>query len=227
MADTKTRPVFQVLAPPADPAIEYQAALYFLDGHYLFRSRENQGWKFKFVTSDDVMAAFTSRERDSGWLPSGIVRAGSNKAGEWFVYSAPAQKQLSCSMERPRQFASRSRARSWLGLGRIITFGRSPPSVSIETLSLTPRRIRISIPAARSAGVRLSRRGLIRRKRGRYGSCFSPPRSTTTWSIASPRPTQRMCARPCATGPTSTNTPCRTWSDRTQIAYCVDRLLKE
>lgn len=93
MTETQTiQPVFQVFAPPVDPAIAYDAALYFLDGHYLFRSREQAGWKSKFVTSADVLAAFTGKETDSGWWPAGIVRAGTSKSGGWFVYSAPAQK---------------------------------------------------------------------------------------------------------------------------------------
>src|SRR3972149_4823107 len=82
----------RVIAPLQDPAIDYQAALYFLDGHFLFRSRERGGGQSKFVTIADVQAGFCGEEQDAGWLPAGVVRAGSNKAGKWFVYSAPAQK---------------------------------------------------------------------------------------------------------------------------------------
>jgi hypothetical protein len=83
---------FQVMTPPQDPKIDYDAALYFLDGHYLFRQKRRTGWVSKFVTAEDVRAAFTGQENDSGWLPAGIVRAGTSKAGKWFVYSAPTQK---------------------------------------------------------------------------------------------------------------------------------------
>jgi hypothetical protein len=92
MTETQVIPIFQAIAPPADPAIEYQAALYFLDGHYLLRTREKAGWSSKFVTATDVQAAFTGKEQDSGWLPAGVVRAGASKQGKWFVYSAPVQK---------------------------------------------------------------------------------------------------------------------------------------
>jgi hypothetical protein len=83
---------FQMLPAIQDPAIDFRAALYFLDGTFLFRSRDNGAWSSKFVTIADVQAAFTGTEQDSGWLPAGIVRAGSSASGKWFVYSAPAQK---------------------------------------------------------------------------------------------------------------------------------------
>ncbi len=70
------------------------AALYFLpQGHYLFRWREPSGLSgSKFVTADDLQAAFALSERDTGWLPPGIVRAGYGKYGDWFVLFAPPQK---------------------------------------------------------------------------------------------------------------------------------------
>lgn len=84
----------RAVAPPDDPQIDYQAALYFLDGHYLFRSRSGRGWSSKFVTAWDVKAAFVGKETDSGWLLPGVVRSGSNRSGKWFVYSAPSQKTV-------------------------------------------------------------------------------------------------------------------------------------
>lgn len=75
-----------------DPKIEFTAALYFLDGHYLFRHKAQGGWANKFVTAADVQAAFTGKEQDSGWLQAGIVRVGQNARGPFFVYSPPAQK---------------------------------------------------------------------------------------------------------------------------------------
>jgi len=73
---------------------EADAALYFLpQGHYLFRWREESGLSgSKFVTSDDLQAAFANSERDTGWLAPGIVRTGYGKAGEWFVLHMPPQK---------------------------------------------------------------------------------------------------------------------------------------
>lgn len=75
-----------------DPKIRFEAALYFLDGHYLYRRRKGSTISSKFVTAADARAAFSGEESDSGWLPAGVVRAGSNPRGPFFVYSAPAQK---------------------------------------------------------------------------------------------------------------------------------------
>lgn len=75
-----------------EPKIKFDAALYFLDGQYLFRQKTEGGWSNKFVTAADVQAAFTGEEQDSGWLQAGVVRVGQTARGTFFVYSAPAQK---------------------------------------------------------------------------------------------------------------------------------------
>ena len=82
------------IQPLHDGGINADAALYFLpQGHYLFRWREESGLSgSKFVTADDLQAAFANSERDTGWLAPGIVRAGYGKAGEWFVLQMPPQK---------------------------------------------------------------------------------------------------------------------------------------
>jgi PRTRC genetic system protein B len=72
--------------------LEAGGVLYFLDGQYLFRRREHGAWTSKFLTSEDLEAAFTRSELDTGWLPAGVVRSGRRAAGPFFVYSAPAQK---------------------------------------------------------------------------------------------------------------------------------------
>jgi hypothetical protein len=92
MEQTVTTTSFRMIPGIQDPAIDFQAALYFLDGTFLFRSRERSGWSTKFVTINDVKAAFTGTEQDSGWLPAGVVRAGAGRHGPWFVYSTPTQK---------------------------------------------------------------------------------------------------------------------------------------
>jgi hypothetical protein len=72
---------------PMKDDTEAEAALYFLpQGHYLFRWQEETGLAgSKFVTADDLSAAFAHSERDTGWLVPGIVRAGYSKHGDWFV----------------------------------------------------------------------------------------------------------------------------------------------
>jgi len=82
------------IQPFHDGGIQADAALYFLpQGHYLFRWREESGLSgSKFVTADDLQAAFTLSERDTGWLLPGIVRAGYGQNGDWFALHAPPQK---------------------------------------------------------------------------------------------------------------------------------------
>ena len=82
------------IQPLHDGDIQSDAALYFLpQGHYLFRWRDESGVSgSKFVTADDLQAAFTNSEHDTGWISPGIVRAGYGKNGEWFVLYAPPQK---------------------------------------------------------------------------------------------------------------------------------------
>ena len=80
------------LIPLYDPKV-FRAALYFMDGQYLFRYQDKAGGLVsKYVKADDLVAAFTLQESDSGWLPAGVVRSGTCKSGSWYVYSAPAQR---------------------------------------------------------------------------------------------------------------------------------------
>lgn len=83
-----------VLTNPPHTPFRVQAALFFLDaGHYLLRSYDGKNsTTAKFVTAADVSAAFSGQERDTGWIPAGLVRCGNCAAGPMFVYSAPAQK---------------------------------------------------------------------------------------------------------------------------------------
>lgn len=82
------------ILPFHDGGLQTEAALYFLpQGHYLFRWQDKSGLTgSKFVTADDLQAAFANSERDTGWLTPGIVRAGYGKNGDWFVLHAPPQK---------------------------------------------------------------------------------------------------------------------------------------
>ena len=77
--------------------------LYFLEGHYIFQYKEKGKKISKFVTANDLVAAFSKVEVDSGWLSPGIVRTGLNANGAWFVYSAPVQK-VSIILDREDSF---------------------------------------------------------------------------------------------------------------------------
>lgn len=74
------------------PKFNVQGILYFGDGDYIFRYPSSNGWMAKCVTSLDVSAAFSAKELDTGWLPAGVVRTGSNAHGPWYVYSTPPQR---------------------------------------------------------------------------------------------------------------------------------------
>ena len=82
-----------LIQPIQPPPFEHQAALYFLDGHYLFRWQGPDGKVLsKFVSTDDLAAAFSGHEADSGWLPPGVVRAGYCATGPFFVFFMPPRK---------------------------------------------------------------------------------------------------------------------------------------
>jgi PRTRC genetic system protein B len=70
------------------------AELYFLDsGHFLFRRQKADRTSVtKFITVDDLVAAFTGMETDTGWMSPGVLRAGYCAHGPWFVFAAPPQK---------------------------------------------------------------------------------------------------------------------------------------
>lgn len=82
-----------MIAPAPVPEFEARAEIYLLhSGQALYRRREEGHVVEKFVTAMDLQAAFSQQEQDSGWLPAGMARCGSNAGGPWFVYSAPAQR---------------------------------------------------------------------------------------------------------------------------------------
>lgn len=76
-----------------DETFPFDAALYLLEeqGHYLLKYRSGEEYRTKYVKHGDVAAAFTGSEADTDWIDSGIVRLGSNKEGDWFVFYAPKQ----------------------------------------------------------------------------------------------------------------------------------------
>ena len=47
---------------------------------------EHGGDTVKFLNSEDVSAAFSQAERDSGWIKPGLVRFGNCEQGAWLVY---------------------------------------------------------------------------------------------------------------------------------------------
>jgi PRTRC genetic system protein B len=68
------------------------AALYFLNSdELLFQWRDGDQTNSKFVSPQDAKSAFQGIGEDTGWLPDGVLRTGSNVRGRWVVYVAPPQ----------------------------------------------------------------------------------------------------------------------------------------
>jgi hypothetical protein len=80
-----------MLQIPTPPEYKVRGSLHFIDtGELLFVN--SQPHQAKFVTAQDVASAFSGIEQDTGWMPAGVVRAGHNARGSFFVYSTPPQQ---------------------------------------------------------------------------------------------------------------------------------------
>jgi PRTRC genetic system protein B len=75
---------------------EVKAALYFLEGQYLFCWQEEGQTKSKLVSPEAARIAFEQEPIDSHWMPDNIIRAGVNLGGQWIVQFIPPQR---CAIE--------------------------------------------------------------------------------------------------------------------------------
>lgn len=67
------------------------AALYWVDGQYLFHTQAEQGEQIKFLSAAALREAFAKEPVDLGWLPAGVNRAGLCSRGAWMMrWHAPA-----------------------------------------------------------------------------------------------------------------------------------------
>jgi PRTRC genetic system protein B len=71
---------------------EVKAALYFLEGQYLFCWQEAGQTKSKLVAPESARIAFAQEPIDSHWMPEHIVRSGVNLHGQWIVQFLPPQQ---------------------------------------------------------------------------------------------------------------------------------------
>jgi PRTRC genetic system protein B len=79
---------------PAAAALA-DAALYFVEGQYLFHTRDDRDEEVKYLSPAALRQAFVLEPVDSGWLKAEIVRWGVSSRGEYIVsYYAPARYKL-------------------------------------------------------------------------------------------------------------------------------------
>lgn len=58
----------------------------------MFTWQQDDRIQSKLITNEAAFLAFKEgQQQDTGWLPNGVLRAGSNARGEWVVYMARAQ----------------------------------------------------------------------------------------------------------------------------------------
>lgn len=80
-------------APAAAAAAE--AALYFVEGQYLFHARGDKGEAVKYLAPALVRHAFMLEPTDSGWLTTETVRWGVCGKGDYVInFYAPARYEL-------------------------------------------------------------------------------------------------------------------------------------
>lgn len=80
-------------APAAAAAAE--AALYFVEGQYLFHARGDKGEAVKYLAPALVRQAFLLEPTDSGWLTTETVRWGVCGKGDYVInFYAPARYEL-------------------------------------------------------------------------------------------------------------------------------------
>lgn len=71
--------------------VRAEAALYWVEGQYLFHSSGDAGEQVKFLSAAALREAFAKEPVDLGWLPAGVNRAGVSSRGAWMVrWHAPA-----------------------------------------------------------------------------------------------------------------------------------------
>lgn len=79
------------------------ATLIIRDGQYELRTRGEKGAeRSKFLSPDDVAAAFRDEPSDSGWIPPGVVRVG-RVGGRAFAVGWFAPRRHTCGFMREHQ----------------------------------------------------------------------------------------------------------------------------
>ena len=76
-------------------AADAEAAIYFVEGQYLFHARDDKGETVKFLSPSLVKQAFVLESIDSGWLSPETVRWGSCNRGDYIInFYRPVWRRL-------------------------------------------------------------------------------------------------------------------------------------
>lgn len=71
---------------------QIEAAIFVANGTYVYKRKVSDhplAFEYKCLSPEALQRAFHIERIDTGWLPTNIVRCGSNTAGEWAVLFAP------------------------------------------------------------------------------------------------------------------------------------------
>lgn len=71
-----------------------EAAIFIGANTYLYKRRDPKRphvFQYKCLSPETLAAAFQIEQIDTGWLPPGLVRCGSNTRGNWAVFFVPPQ----------------------------------------------------------------------------------------------------------------------------------------
>lgn len=75
---------------------QIEAAIFAANGTYIYKRKVSGfplAFEYKCLSPETLQRAFHVGRIDTGWLPTNIVRCGSNTAGEWAVLFVPPTQQ--------------------------------------------------------------------------------------------------------------------------------------
>ena len=76
---------------------QIEAAIFMANGTYVYKRKVSDyplAFEYKCLSPETLQKAFYIERIDTDWLPNGVVRCGSNTAGEWAVLFVPLAQQM-------------------------------------------------------------------------------------------------------------------------------------
>ena len=106
---------------------EAVASISFLKTRELmFTWQQDDRLQSKLITNEAAFLAFKEgHQQDTGWLPAGVLRTGSNARGEWVVYTACGTDDRYCDRQK-REIESSHSGDPFYGLGFPLLFVGAP-----------------------------------------------------------------------------------------------------